>query len=625
MCGINGFIQFDGTRTSDEMHRIVHIMNEQIIHRGPDSEGLFSDNHCALGMRRLSIIDLEGGQQPVWNEAHTMAIVFNGEIYNFKTLRKRLLDLGHHFTTVSDTEVILHGYEEWGLSVLEQLEGMFAFAIYDQEKQQWFLARDRIGEKPLYYYKSNNFFIFGSELKSLISSCLISKEINFEALSIYFQLTYIPAPFCIFKNVQKLMPSKALIIDCKGNIKEHLYWNLNENINDGLIQDYDECKRRLRSTMFKAVEQRLISDVPLGAFLSGGFDSSIIVGIMASISSRQIDTFTIGFPDKVHDETALAALVAKKHHTNHTVLKIDWDNVLLNIDTLLKNIDEPFADSSLIASYAVSSLAKKHVSVVLTGDAGDELFAGYNKYLANYYATRYKMLPYFLRKTVFENIIKLLPKHSYFTSRVKKVIHSADLTDFERIVYMMSLGFKPDELETLLPKLPICQMDFIQEQYRYLQSADNQTRTQYVDLRTVLEGDMLPKVDRASMLASLETRVPLLDTQVVELSYRIPTQYKINKRERKIIWKDTFRDLLPNELFSARKHGFGVPMATWLKTVFEDKLHYYSSIDFLEHQGLFDCQYIQNMILSHKQEHENRFSELWTLFVFQNWYERMIK
>ena len=625
MCGINGIIQFSGRRTPEELRALVHAMNEQIVHRGPNHEGLYADAHCAIGMRRLSIIDLAGGLQPIWNETRTMAIVFNGEIYNFQSVRERLVSCGHHFATSSDTEVILHGYEEWGLEVLPKLEGMFAFAIYDQAKRQWLLARDRIGEKPLYYHHNGQCLVFGSELKSLLATGLVLREIDAAALSTYFQLTYIPAPQTIFQNVHKLLPATAMTIDAQGEVKTHSYWELPRNLEENLISDYGECKRQLREAMCRSVEQRLVSDVPLGAFLSGGFDSSIVVGIMAEVAGKQINTFTIGFPDKQHDETALAQLVAKRHNTNHTILKLDWETVLENIDHLLGNIDEPFADSSLISTYAVSLMAKKHVTVVLTGDAGDELFAGYNKYLANYYSDLYRKIPRFLRKNLLEKLFDCMPQTGYLVNKIKKVLRSADLTEYDRIVFMMSLGFKPDELAQLLPELPIVPMDFLQSQYEYFTSGDHQTRTQYVDLKTVLEGDMLPKVDRASMLASLETRVPLLDSKVVELAYRIPTRYKIARRERKIIWKDTFRDLLPPELFQAPKHGFGVPMEQFLRTVFHERLHHYASADFLEAQGLFDSAFIQEMIRRHDLKQENRFSELWAFFVFQNWYDRTMK
>ncbi len=624
MCGINGYIQFDGARSQEELRRLVHGMNERIVHRGPDHEGLYADDRCALGMRRLAIIDLAGGLQPIWNETRTLMIVFNGEIYNFRALRKELEALGHRFQTQSDTEVILHGFESHGLAILQKLEGMFAFAIYNAEKGEWVLARDRIGEKPLYYCKTEKGFLFGSELKSLMATGLVPRELDMAACSTFFQLTYIPAPRTIFQAVRKLEPATALVLDGEGNLNFHAYWSLAPNITDERIQDYDECKRRLREALFHSVEQRMISDVPLGAFLSGGFDSSIIVGIMAAIAPQKVDTFTIGFDEKGYDESQLAAIVAKRHHTNHTLLRLKWEHVLSCVDRVLENLDEPFGDSSLVATYAVSAQARQFVKVVLTGDAGDELFAGYNKYLAGFYGCRYKRLPKFLRKSLIEKMLQFIPQDCGWVRKAQKVVRSAELSDYRRSVYLMSLGFKQQDLQSLLHGFQPDSLDFLRRQYDYLKNADPQTRSQFVDLKTVLEGDMLPKVDRASMLASLETRVPLLDSAVVQLAYQIPTLFKINGNQRKIILKDTFRDMLPPELFSAPKHGFEVPVGQWLRGPYREKLLHYASPDVIEAQGLFDGETIRRAVNDHLSGRASLFSELWAFFVFQNWFERTI-
>ena len=362
MCGINGFFQFDRQRDKEELSRIVHKMNEQIVHRGPNHEGLFANDSVALGMRRLSIIDLEGGNQPIWNETRDKLIIFNGEIYNYEEIKSDLICKGHIFETQSDTEVVLHGFEAYGINILDKIEGMFALAIYDTNEEQLFLARDRAGEKPLYYYSKNGFFMFGSEMKSLLATELVDKEIDDDALSIYFQLTYIPAPYTIFKDVYKLMPGSWLKINRNKQFESGKYWELSDIEKLEPLEDYETCKKQLRETLFHSVEERMKSDVPIGAFLSGGFDSSIIVGIMSSISSNPINTFTIGFNDKKFDESKLAGLVAERNHTNHKLLKLDWDHVAGNINGLIQNIDEPFADSSLIATYAVSRIAKEYVT-----------------------------------------------------------------------------------------------------------------------------------------------------------------------------------------------------------------------------------------------------------------------
>lgn len=620
MCGINGIIQFNHKRTAGDLRNIVHDMNERIIHRGPDDEGLFADEFCSLGMRRLSIIDLAGGNQPIWNPDHTKVIVYNGEIYNFKVLREELIKAGYSFRTNSDTEVILLGYEEYGVEILNKLEGMFAFVIYDLNEKKWILARDRTGEKPLYYHIDPEKAIFASELKSITATGLVKKEIDTTALSQYFQLTYIPAPLTIFTGIRKLPPGHYMVIDADGESEIKQYWHLNSEIDPSI--GYEEYKKKLREALISSVERRMISDVPIGAFLSGGFDSSIVVGIMSLLSPGKVNTFTVSFDDKIYDESKLAEIVAKKNNTNHTVLKISEEEILGNIPDLLGNIDEPFADSSLIAVNAISKKAREYVKVVLTGDGGDELFAGYNKYLLPYYGNRYKKIPKFLRKGVIEKSLNLLPSKSYRVMGIRKVINACGLDEVEQIRYMMSLGFKPDELKELIPGIDTETMDFISEQYAFLSSADAQTRTQYVDVKTVLEGDMLPKVDRASMFASLETRVPMLDSNVIELAFNTPTEYKIKGKNRKIILKDTFRDLLPDELFRAPKHGFGVPVSDWLENSLKDQLLKYSDEEFLRSQGLFSADYIGKVIEQHMTHQIDRFSTLWSFYVFQNWYER---
>ena len=611
MCGINGFIQFKLYRDKRELYNLVHDMNEQIIHRGPDYEGIYADEICSLGMRRLSIIDLKNGSQPIWNEDHTRMIVFNGEIYNFKYLKAILKSKGYSFKTNSDTEVILIAYEEYGCECFNLLEGMFAVAIYDTKSSEWIIARDRGGEKPLYYSYNEEFFIFGSELKSLIHTGHIKKEIDIDALSIYFQLSYIPAPKSIIKGINKLMPGTFMKISKNGCLEVHRFWTLKPQEKVDEYQNYDKCKKELREKLFASVERRLVSDVPLGAFLSGGFDSSIIVGIMSQISNERINTFNIAFKETQYDESALAKLVAHKNNTRHSELLLDWDEVLKSIDTILSNIDEPFADSSLIATYAVSKLAKKYVTVVLTGDAGDELFAGYNKYLGNYYANRYRKIPRLFRKSIIEPCVAALPSNKTITRKANKVIKTAGMSEFDRMIWLMSMGYKTSELTQLIPGLNTRTLDFVEEQYYEVLDCDDQTRIQYIDFNTVLEGDMLAKVDRGSMLASLETRVPMLDKNVIELAFNI-------------ILKDTFKDLLPVELFDAPKHGFGVPIGNWLEGELFERLRKYSSEDFIESQGVFDLRYINRIIEEHVNHKLDRSSELWTFFVFQNWYERII-
>lgn len=626
MCGINGYIQFVELMEEQKIISTINAMNDAIIHRGPDEDGIFADTKVGLGMRRLSIIDLATGSQPIYNENKTMVIVFNGEIYNFQYIKKILLEKGHRFTTFSDTEVVLHAYEEYGAACLQHFDGMFAFAIYDMKKRDVFIARDRVGEKPLYYSADSKLIIFGSELKSLLRTQLINKKIDKTALNQYLQLTYIPAPLTIFESVYKLEPGHYMTINLDGEISIQQYWDVQYN-NDCLIENYDECKKKLRESLFSSVERRMISDVPIGAFLSGGIDSTTIVGIMASISSKPIDTFTIGFHEKEYDESNRAQLVADKYRTNHHLHYLDYNTALQELRVILDSIDEPFADSSIIPTYMVSKYAKQYVKVVLTGDAGDELFGGYSKYLISYYSDKYNRLPKFLRKHLFEKIVYAIPDNSALTRKMLKVIENAGKDSYLQRRDLMCLGFKDSELDYLLKDSFKIRdgISFIKKYYdKYLNLTDEISRTLYTDIHVVLEGDMLAKVDRMSMLNSIETRVPVLDKEVIELASRIPSNFKIHRRNLKIILKDTFSDLIPRELLAATKSGFSVPIDIWFKEPLKDQLLELLDRQYIEEQGLFNYDYVQLLLEEHFSNKRNRKSELWALFVFQWWYRRYI-
>lgn len=622
MCGINGFIQFQGSYSPGSMKDIVHRMNERIIHRGPDSEGLYADETCALGMRRLAVIDVDNGSQPIWNADRTMMIVFNGELYNFRELKKMLTDKGCVFKTNSDTEVALVGFETYRFDFFSMMEGMFALAIYDVRNKKWILARDRIGEKPLYYYKNDSYFLFSSELKSILGSGLVPKQIDEKGLSQYFQLSYIPAPKSIIKDVHKLMPATYMVLSRDGELKSNKYWELKIN-SDPIYTDYAACKKMLREAVFSSVEKRMISDVPLGAFLSGGIDSTVIVGVMSALSRERVNTFTIGFEEKEYDETDLAGIVARRNNTNHHVFCLNWDEAFGDVMTVLSNIDEPFADPSLLATYAVSKMAREYVTVVLTGDAGDELFAGYNKYLVTDYSRRYNALPRFVRKGIIEPAVKLMPTDRSLTRKAYKVIDNARKDVFSQQKSVMYLGFEPTEASKLMPGIAVGELKMVDENYQYLLDADEKKRAQYVDLKVLLEGDMLAKVDRASMRASLETRVPLLDSRIVELAFNMPTRFKIRNAERKIIFTDTFQEFIPSELLKAPKHGFDVPIDRWLKRELKTQLERFSGNAFVSEQGLFDAGFVSELVSTQSTIRSNRTRKLWTYFVFQYWYENV--
>lgn len=627
MCGINGFIQFKTNNdnrkySNDFMWNLVHGMNDKIVHRGPNDEGMYVDDNCAIGMRRLAIIDINNGNQPIFNEKKDKVIIFNGEIYNYKELKSQLVKEGCKFYTNSDTEVILQGIEQHGRSFINNLDGMFSFCIYDIKKQTWLISRDRMGEKPLYLYKTSDYLMFGSELKSLISSGILDKEISEEALSIYFQLAYIPAPFCIIKGVRKMMPATSILINSDGSSDEQMYWDVKDYTNND--KSYDAYTKELKDLLYKSVERRMISDKPIGIFLSGGVDSTVVAGIMSDISNEPIKTFTVGFKEKEFDESQLAKIVSKRFGAEHHPLLLEWDEAVKNLDDLLENIDEPFADPSLVATYAISKLTRNYVSVALTGDGGDELFAGYDKYLITYYTNLYGKLPGIIRKGIIEPSVRLLPTDSTVARKANKVIMTTGEGVLNQRIRMLCRGFRDDESKKLIPGIEMNNLKFIKDQYGYKKTFDEQKKTQYVDLKTVLEGCMLPKGDRASMKASLETRLPLLDHRIVELTFEMPTEYKIKGREKKIIFKDTFKDLIPNEIKKAKKHGFGVPVGEWLRAELKPQLLAYCDRGYIMRQEIFEETFISAVADEHFNYRRNRWEELWCYYVFQKWYENYI-
>jgi asparagine synthase (glutamine-hydrolysing) len=544
----------------------------------------------------------------------------NGEIYNYIELRKQLVAEGHVFKSRSDTEVVLHLYEELGPRCVSSLRGMFAVAIYDRGSGRLLLARDRAGEKPLYYTRTDSAFLFASELKSILASGFAPKRISKTALAQYLRLSYIPAPLAILEDVYKLQPGHYMLVGPDGRSEEVQYWDARVCSED-MIEDYDICKGMLRQTVFDAVESCLVADVPVGTFLSGGIDSTIVTGVARTVSNKPIDTFTIGFKDRRYDESDRAQAAAELHRTNHHVLFLDYADVLPDLGRLIENIDEPFADSSYIPTYMLSRFAKKHVKTVLTGDAGDELFGGYEKYLIGHYADMYRRFPRLLRFP-FERLVLALPDAGSTARKVRKVMLSADQGVFEQRETMMCLGFKRGELEKLLSAPPGCDhLRFIEDRYRAFEGCCEEIdQALYTDFKVVLEGDMLHKVDSASMLASLETRVPLLDFDVVELAARIPAKFKIRGHEKKIILRDTFSDLIPRELLQAGKRGFGVPIAEWLRGPMKNDLQSTLDEDLVREQGLFNYDYVAELMREHFSFKRNRSSELWILYVFQKWY-----
>jgi asparagine synthase (glutamine-hydrolysing) len=620
LCGINGFIS--PASSKDYLQQTTNRLQK----RGPDEAGYFFESPVGLGHRRLSIIDLGSGQQPMFSEDGNVVIVFNGEIYNFKQIREELIHAGQQFKTHSDTEVIIKSYLVYGLEVcLQKLEGMFAFALWDKSLKKLRIVRDRFGEKPLYYTHNEKGFFFGSELKTL-KDFYCKEDLSIKALNLFFSISYIPAPYTIYRQIFKLEPGKYLEVEETGTFTIKTFYDLKKIVVEkqfNLIVDYSQAKNQLRELLFYSVEQRMVSEVPLGSFLSGGIDSSIISAIMAKISPKPIKTFSIGFKEIAYDESERAALVAKYIGSDHTLQVLSHEDLLAVVDETLTYFDEPFGDSSAIPSMMVAKKAREKVTVVLTGDCADELFGGYEKYLGKHYAKKYSQYSALLR-TLFESGIKFIP-HTNLTNnslrKVKKVVNSAKLTPSERYLQLSSLGFSnQNKLELLSSRFHVDVSEQILSHFNSLEESDELLQTFYSDVKLVLEGDMLTKVDRACMINSLEARVPFLDSKIVDFSFQLPHEFKIQGTNKKRILKDTFADLLPDETMSFSKKGFGIPIRLWFQQELKNELLSLLNLNFLKEQGVFNPAYIQKLLIEHLSNKENHASKLWQLYVFQKWY-----
>ena len=619
MCGIVGVI----SKSEDEKNKI-HEATRRMIHRGPDAEGFYKDDFISMGHRRLSIIDLDSGDQPIRSEDNRHVIIYNGECYNFKEIKKQLVTEGARFFTNSDTEVFLKGFIAYGIQFLPMVNGMFSFAIWDNQKNKLYLGRDRYGEKPLYFYHDDNRFIFSSEIKSILSFG-VEKKINAIALNYYFSLTAIPAPHSIFEGIYKLRPSSILSFE-KGSFSISSYYDLKEKIHSqDVIFNEDEAKKGLKKRLTYSVEKRMISDVEIGAFLSGGIDSGIIVGLMSQLSNQPINTFTIGFKEKDHDESKNAELVARFFKTNHTNYVLRYEDILHYLDDLLLHFDEPFADSSAIPSSVVSKLASEKLKVVLTGDCADELFGGYNKYLAPHYAKKLHCLHPFLKKHAVLTGLKMMSKLGVYGEKmrqIEKVVNASELTSFDQRFQMMCLAFSSSEREALFSNSlfnshPKKEINKIYESLR----AEELSKTLFTDVHFVLESDMLVKTDRMSMFHSVESRIPFLDPDVVEFAFRINDSLKIRKNNKKYILKKTFETMLPKEILRLPKKGFTVPVEKWMKNQLREEIEQLLSKEYVGDQGIFDFELIRKIKKEHFSGYKNYRYRLWALFVFQKWYQ----
>jgi asparagine synthase (glutamine-hydrolysing) len=634
MCGICGFYQCE----KEAGQKVLADMNRQIAHRGPDDEGYFIENHVGLAIRRLAIIDLETGHQPLASHSGNCWITYNGEVYNFQELREELEAKGFIFRTKSDTEVIVNLYEAYGTGFVKKLRGMYGLGIYDKKKDRLVLARDHVGIKPLYYClkPGNKNLVFGSEIKSILQYPGISREIDPEAVDWFVTLEYIPAPFSIFKQIKKL-PAGHLLVYEKGmkEPKIEKYWDVSKPRETGESQnaapDFNRLKEQFHALLKESVKMRMIADVPLGAFLSGGIDSSSIVSAMAGLSDRKVKTFSIGFEEKSYSELKYSNIVSGIFETDHYTRNLapDINELVLYLADFW---DEPLGDFSNFPTYLVSKTAREKVTVVLSGDGGDEIFGGYEHYIAQKVA-RFIDFPLFRPfHKLWSNITHLFPPSELkkgFVNRIKRFSEGLQNSHvnlhFRWMIFLSNLQkrklYSPDFLnsdyfEPLTRRMPFDGF------FEHSRQFDGINRDLYLDFKTYMVDNILVKVDRMSMATSLEARVPLLDYKMVEFAFSLPDHYKLGGSTTKWFFKKAMEGILPDEVIYRRKEGFSIPIKNWLKTDLKDLMMEYLSEKRVKEAGLFNYSYIEKMINQHLSNKQNHAHRLWTLILFNLWRER---
>lgn len=626
MCGINGIIN-NSNKEKGFLKSELTKMNELIFHRGPDDDGFYFDSSesasVAMAMRRLSIIDLNTGNQPIYTNDKNMAIVFNGEIYNYRILKQQLENAGATFKTASDTEVILKLYEHKGVEAFKELDGMFAFSIHDKTKNKVIIARDFFGEKPLYYTKTKTDFIYGSELKSVINYLPNKPDICSEGLNLYFRLTYIPAPYSIYQDILKLPPNHFIDFDLSSdNFTIHEIEKQKPIVKQNI--SFNDAKKEVYNEVIKSVESRSIADVSLGTFLSGGVDSSVVTHCLAEISNEKIETFSIGFEKKSFDETDKSQIVAKLVNSNHHEFIVKEEDFKNGIDEILLNFDEPFADSSALPTYLVSKHASNYVKVALTGDGGDEMFGGYNKYYMGKLNNKYTSI---VPKSIHNQIVKLSSQllNTKDDNRGKRFklnrLLKAFNYDGNQYWNIISLAFTDEEKSKLLKANSLIEDTFSELKTRYKQhNPINLTDFRMVDKNVSLEGDMLVKVDRTSMLSSLECRAPFLNKAIWNLTNSLPENYLLKGWNKKYILKEAFADKFAPGFLDKSKQGFGVPVGDWLRGSLKDELESYIEPKFIESQGVFNSNFIIELVKNHISGKEDNSLRVWSFYVFQKWY-----
>ena len=623
MCGIAGIVSSDRTERIEEA--LVHQMCEAIVHRGPDDEGLLARNNVGLGMRRLSIIDLSGGHQPIFNEDRSAWIVFNGEIYNFPELRPELEAHGHHFSTHSDTETIVHLYEEMGADCVQKLRGMFAFALWDDRRQSLLIARDRLGKKPLHYALHNGKLYFASEIKSILTVAPELAEVNRAALMQYMYLGYVPDPATAFSKIHKLPPGHLLEFQ-HGELRVRKYWDVPQYGTHAPMSE-EECLEEMEARLAEATRIRLISDVPLGALLSGGTDSSTIVALMARASSRPVKTFAIGFRQADFDESQYARLVAQKFATEHHELILEPD-VVASLEKLTSSMEEPFSDPSILPTYFVSCLARQHVTVALSGDGGDELFAGYTRYGIQQRRQAAALIPKGAWRFYRERLFPLLPKGmrgrqlSYNLSLPWQERYADEvclIPAFERDMPLLSPEFRATIAESGDPQEILLQL------FAKAPASDPISKMLYVDTKTYLVEDILTKVDRMSMLTSLEVRVPILDHMFVEWVTSLGPEWKMRDGKQKYIFRKLAERVgVPREVLYRPKRGFALPLVHWTRNEMKDLILGVLLDPCTLQRGYLDPKGVRHLLDEHMSGKRNHSGRVWRLLLFELWHRNFL-
>jgi asparagine synthase (glutamine-hydrolysing) len=625
MCGILGIYNF--TSKEPVNRKVLEDATSALYLRGPDEGGYFFDDSVGLGFghRRLSIVDLSTGKQPLFNEDDSITLVANGEIYNFPDLLKDLESKGHKFKTKSDNEAIIHLYETYGLDCVNHMNGMFAFALWDKNKKRLLLARDRMGVKPLYYSLQNNSIYFSSELKGLLAIPQIKRELNIDALNKYLTFENVPSPHCMIKNIYKLEPGKILILE-NNEVKIKQYWDIPLDAPKLKITE-NEAIEELERLFSESVKRRLMSDVPLGVFLSGGIDSSLVAKFMTYHNSDPIKTFSIGFEEKSFDESKVATRFAKELGSEHNQFLFDSKECLKLIPNMATLVDEPMSDASILPTYFLSNFASKQLKVCLGGDGGDELFAGYQIFPVHRMIGFYNVLPRELKNLVLNGASKLPARETYlsFPFALRQFLRGVGLSNEMRMFVWMGAYVDSEKEMLLRPEIHSqIKNNTFADTNSYLRNkyiSNDEDRMLYLISKMYLSDDILFKVDRASMATSLEVRAPFLDYTLQEFGAKLPYDLKLNRLTSKYILKKMAEKHIPKWIIYKKKQGFAIPMTKWLKNELKDVLLHYTSKSYIENQGLFQYDFISKIVQNHLDEKWDNKKLLWNLLVFQLWYE----